>query len=369
MNDQQTATPPTGDSASRALDPTKTHEVADFEFDVALTCCKVDPTGRYVFAGAEDENVYRWDIATGTRTTFTGHESWVRSIEFSSDGRWLYTGGWDGQLGYWTTDADQPKPMHMLQAHRGFARWVTRSPCGRMLATCGNDLFVRIWDEATGEMMTEMREHTRHPYAVCFHPTDGTLVSEDMTGKVIIRDVRINPRPETIQTAMTGYDKVFAADMGGARDMQFNTDGSLLACAGITNVVNAFAGQQDPIVAVIDWKTRKVTHHLQAKDKKTGVMWGVRFHPDGFVVGAVGQQSGKGELLFWRLGEQPAESDKQAKTEDKDKPAEIKSFHSLGLAKSVRGIDFTPDNRRIDAVHSDGHLRIYEMSEKQAAAG
>ena len=40
----------------KAIDPTKTHQVADFEHDTPLTCCKVAPTGRFVFAGAEDLN-------------------------------------------------------------------------------------------------------------------------------------------------------------------------------------------------------------------------------------------------------------------------------------------------------------------------
>lgn len=347
-------------AVASAIDPTKTHKVAEFKHEKPLTCCKVDPTGRYVFAGAEDLNVYRWDIASGEKTTLTGHESWVRSMDFSLDGRWLYTAGWDGQLRYWDTTVAQPTPLHTVQAHKGFARWIQTNPSGRMLVTCGNDKLIRLWDERTGSQLLELSGHDRHPYAVCFNPVDGMLASQDLMGTVFVWDPRRPKRADTISTIMTGYDNKFAADMGGARDMQFSPDGALLACAGITNVVNSFAGQQDPIVAIIDWKTKKVTHHLQAKDKKTGIMWGVRFHPDGFIVGAVAQQSGKGNLLFWRLNDAAAD-DKKDK-DAADKPLEVKTFHATPLDKCARGIDFLPGARRVAVAHSDGHLKIYEMA-------
>ena len=105
---------------------------------------------------------------------------------------------------------------------------------------------------------------------------------------------------------MTGYDKKFAADMGGARDMQFNAGGSLWASAGITNVVNSFAGIQDPIIVVFDWKTGKATQQLRAAEKFKGVAWGVRFHPQGFTIGAGADKSGKGELWFYKDDQEEA---------------------------------------------------------------
>ena len=49
------------------------------------------------------------------------------------------------------------------------------------------------------------------------------------------------------------------ADHGGARGMAFAADGSKLACSGITNVSNAFAGVGNPAVVLIDWKSGKST--------------------------------------------------------------------------------------------------------------
>jgi WD40 repeat protein len=177
---------------------------------------------------------------------------------------------------------------------------------------------------------------------------------------------------------MTGFDLKFQADMGGARAMAFNHDGTLWGCAGTTNVVNAFAGQQDPIICVIDWESKEITHHLRTKDNKPGIEWGVHFHEDGFVVGCFAGQSNNGTVEFWRLDE-PAAAKAEAKTDaetdadvdesestepaqsEKTKPLEQKPFHVVKVDKAVRGLDFTPDGRRFAIACADGSLRVYEL--------
>ena len=354
---------PTLPSADRPaeIDPTKTHETGEFQHDRPLTTCRIDPQGRFVFAGAEDLNVYRWDLQSGQKTTLQGHESWVRSLDFSPDGKWCYTAGWDGQLRWWETASKQPRAMRTIQAHQGFARWVQSSPCGKLLVTCGNDKFVRVWDANNGEKLAEMLGHQRHPYAVVFHPTDGQLVSQDLMGNMHVWDLRATAQVATVDASvMTGYDNKFAADMGGARDMRFDFDGSTLASAGITNVVNSFAGVQDPIVVLVDWTTKQITHHLQPPESTTGIAWGVRFHPRGFLVGAIAQQNGRGLIVFWRVSERDGDTEKQGTSEDG--PRNIEPFHKLALKKCARGVDLTPDARRLAVAQSDGYLRLYEMA-------
>ncbi len=364
---------PPADDQPAALDVTGSHKVAEYKHTKPLTCCRIDPTGRYVFAGAEDLNVYRWNLETGRMMILAGHNSWVRSMDFSPDGQTLYTAGWDGELHWWLTDDPVPRSLRMVRAHRGFTRWVRVSPDGTLLATCGNDNMIRLWSVAAGELVAEMAGHDRNPYAVDFHPDGKHLVSEDLMGNVMIWDLETFEHLETIPTVMTGYDTKFAADMGGARDMRFAPDGSLVVCAGITNVVNSFAGQQDPIFAVVDWKTRQVLRHLRPADNSAGIAWGVRFHPAGFIVGGVAKQSGGGLICFWKQEEAvtPVKLDKKERKDpaalkrqaDKD-PLAVKPFHTVDVNSYVRGLALTPDARRLAVPCFDGSLRIYEMTAK-----
>ena len=90
------------------------------------------------------------------------------------------------------------------------------------------------------------------------HPDGESLVSEDLMGEIFVWNAKTGQRTRELKSVMTGFDNKFQADMGGARDMAFNADGSLLGCAGITNVVNSFAGQQDQLSALSIGQPRKL---------------------------------------------------------------------------------------------------------------
>ena len=93
-------------------DPLKIELAFEFQHELPLTTCRIDPLGRFVFAGAEDFNVYRWDINGGpeSKTVFSGHQSWVRSFDFSPDGEFLFTGGYDDHIGIWRTGMERLSP-------------------------------------------------------------------------------------------------------------------------------------------------------------------------------------------------------------------------------------------------------------------
>jgi WD40 repeat protein len=396
------------DAGSVKVDPTKAKEIQKFTHTRPLTTCRVDPSGKYAFVGAEDYGIYRFDLETGDKVAYLGHDSWVRRFDFSADGKTLLSSGWDGRIGFWDvepveiteveitaaiekTEKEEAKPAvmqlqvaatKMVEAHQGFSRWVHVAPDGKTIATCGNDKLVKVWSAKKMKLRRHCVGHERHPWAVMIHPNGQELVSEDIMGEIIVWGLKDGKQRSKIDASvMTGFDLKFQADMGGARAMAFNQDGSLLGCAGTTNVVNAFAGQQDPIICVIDWETKEITHHLRTKDNKPGIEWGVHFHEDGFVVGCFAGQSDSGTVEFWRLDE-PAVVKPEAKPEakpegatdadvdksesetaevEKAKPVEQKPFHVVKIDRAVRGIDFTSDGRRFAIACADGSLRVYEF--------
>ncbi len=334
-----------------AIDPTQTHQVADFKHEIALTTLRVDPTGRFAAAGAEDLHVQLWNIESGERRVCKGHKSWVRSIDFSADGQRMFTACWGGDICVWNTSLTEPAPLQRIHAHAGAARFVRVCPAGEFLATCGNDLLVKVWRLADGELMHEFAGHKRHVYGLGFHPHGKHLVSQDLMGQINVWNLPSGKLERSVDASlMTGYDNKFAADMGGARDMQFKPDGSQWASAGITKVTNSFAGSQDPIVVLFDWKTGQQVNRLKAADDNVkGIAWGVRFHPDGFIISAVANRTGKGELWFHQ-------SDG------------AKCWHTMKLSSAARGLDLLPDNRRLAVAHADGHMRLYRMTAKPPAA-
>jgi len=348
MNENQTPaefdSPPEPPLSARSIDPKKTHKIAEFKHGAPLTTLRVDPTARFVAAGAQDLDVQLWNLETEQLRTLKGHKSWVRSIDFSADGERMLTACWGGVIHVWNTAEEEPKPLLTIKAHQGSARWVRLSPSGEQLATCGNDLLVKLWNLADGKLIQQFEGHTRHVYGVDFHPDGKELVSQDLMGQIKIWDIAQGKEIRAIDASvMTGYDNKFAADMGGARDLQFHPSGDQWASSGITKVSNSFAGIQSPIIVLFDWKEAKEQQQLTVDKNFKGIAWGVRYHPSGFIIGAGAQQTGKGELWFF----------------EPDKPT---PFHTVKLDSGARALDLLADQRRLAVAHANGLVRLYQMT-------
>jgi WD40 repeat protein len=327
-------------------DPTQVKLAQELKHASPLVGCRFDPTGRFVFAGAQDSTIQRWELAGGKKTTLTGHKSWVRAFAFAAKDKLLFSGDWAGHILVWPTDADDPKPLRTVEAHRGWVRALAVSPDGRTLASCGNDALVKLWSVADGKPVGEFAGHASHVYNVAFHPDGKSLVSGDLKGVVKQWDlVKESAVRDLDGSVLHKYDTVFCADHGGVRSMTFSPDGSLLACAGITDVSNAFAGVGKPLVVLFDTKTGQRKQLLRPKVDFQGTCWGVVFHPDGFLAGAGGGNGGA--LWFW-------------------KPDAPQAFHTLPLPNNARDLDLHPDGKRLAVPFFDGAVRVYDMTPKAA---
>ena len=89
-----------------------------------------------------------------------------------------------------------------------------------------------------------------------FHPDGTRLVSGDLKGQVREWDLASGEQLRTlVGEGLWKYDEGFRADIGGVRGIDFSPDAALLACGGISEVSNAFAGIGNPLVVVFDYYT------------------------------------------------------------------------------------------------------------------
>jgi WD40 repeat protein len=328
------------------IDPTQTHLVQQLRHTSPLIGCRIDPSGKYVFAGAQDNAVVRWDLASGKKTTLAGHKSWVRALAFGSGGKLLFSADYAGRILAWPADAEAPAPKQAIAAHKGWVRALAVSPDGRTLASCGNDHKVKLWSIPEGRPLRTLESHTCHVYNVGFHPDGKHLVSADLKGVVKVWDLPKGAvAREMDASVLYKYDPTFMADIGGVRSLAFSPDGSLLACAGITEVSNAFAGIGKPLVVLFDWQTGKRKQLLRPKVPFQGTAWGVAFHRSGHVLGTAGGNGGA--LWAW-------------------KPEQPLALYTLRLPNNARDLDLHPDGRRLAIPFFDGFVRVYDMGPKKA---
>lgn len=323
------------------MDVTKTHTAHDLAHDSPLISCRYDPSGQYVFAGSQDYNVWRFEVTTGAKTAYAA-DAWVRGMAFDRSRQQMITGGYDGRLIWWPVTGDDPQPQRTLEAHDGWIRAVSVSPDDQLLASAGNDQVVRLWDLNDGSLVHELTGHESHIYNVAFHPDGKRLATGDLMANVCDWDLPSAERQRSWQAeSLQKYDKTFVATIGGFRGMTFSPDGRFLACGGITNVTNAFAGVGNPSVVVFDWESGGQQIEHLSKAKLRGVAWGVVMHPDNIRIAASGGSGGY--LLFW-------------------KPDQVEEFHQLKLKDTARDLDLSPDGLHLATAHHNGHITISRMA-------
>lgn len=333
------------------IDATKTHSAFEYKHGRPLVACAFDPQSRFVYFGAEDNQVHRLELAAKKDTPLAAHDSWIRALGTSPSGDVLYSGGYDGRLVWWPAAEADPKPIRVVQAHQGWIRALAVSPDGQRIATCGNDNLVKLWNATSGELVSTLAGHLAHVYNVAFHPSGQTLASCDLKGGLKEWDVAAGTlqRDLAAAAALYKYDNTFRADIGGARSIAYRTDGQQLAVGGITNVTNAFAGIGHAAIVLLDLTAPdkpagKIALQLEAKDKVNGVAWGVAHHPDGFWIALAG--GGGGGWLYFYKGDAANE------------------FFKLKLPNDGRGLALAPAADRVAVAHADGNLRIYALHAK-----
>ncbi len=327
--------------AETKIEPEKTKVAWEFKHTRPLIACAWDPKNRYLFFGAEDNLVHRYELANKQVTPLAHHDSWVRSLGSSPDGEVFYSGGYDGRLVWWPAAAEKPTPIRTIQAHQGWLRSLASSPDGKFVATCGNDRLVKLWDASDGKLIKEFAGHQCHVYNVVVAPDSNSVFSCDLKGVVNRWHIASGERQELATVkALHGYDTTFRADIGGARSISLRGDGSQLALGGITNVTNAFAGVGEIAVALVNLTQPKLDLLLESKDKTRGTTWGVAYHPAGFWIGLSGGSGGW--LYFWK-GDTNHE------------------FFKMKLKDDGRGLCISPDRNQVAIAHADMHLRAYTL--------
>lgn len=320
-------------------DPTKAAVANDWAHARPLVSCRIEPSGRFAFAGSEDFTVRRFNLADGANIGLAGHESWVKAIAFAKDGSQVITCGYDGRMIWWPVEGDAPQSIRTVEGHHGWIRAAVVRPDGTLLATAGNDLVVRLWNIADGSLVKELPGHEKPVWSLAWHPEGKFLLSGDLAGVIKQWDV------ETAQVARTfdakplhTYEGGQQVDFGGVRALSFSPDGKFLAAGGLHKGTNPLGAVHEPLVMLFDWSAGTLVRSHITEGIPGGGVWSVRHLTDGTLVAASGGSSG-GILLFF-------------------KPDADKETHRFGLPNILRDMDLHPDGTRIATAHHDGHLRV-----------
>ncbi|GCF08943.1 NB-ARC domain-containing protein [Dictyobacter arantiisoli] len=136
------------------------------------------PVGDLVAGGTTTSSVriWRWQgMHASPHLDCTGHTDWVRSVTFSPDSNVLASCGNDQTIRLW--DVNTGICLSVLRGHNSWVRQVIFSPDGKVLASCGNDQTIRLWDVATRQCMHILQGHEGEVRSIAFSPDGTRLVS------------------------------------------------------------------------------------------------------------------------------------------------------------------------------------------------
>lgn len=322
-----------------AGDPLQLKTVKRIKRNGTLYCMTRVPNSGRVFFGSSDFGVYEADLDAEKvePQKLYDHRSYVMGV--AKIGDVLVSGGWDRTLVWWDVKAGK-EIRRNEQAHAKWIRAVEASPDGTLFASIADDMFLRLWDAKSGDLVREMKGHEEHTpqqypsmlYAATFSPDGKFIATGDRVGHVVVWEVASGKQVATLESPenYTWDPRQRRRSIGGIRSLAFSPDGKQLAVGGVAKINNVDGLGGKALVHIYDWKNAgrpseavqkgdtaskgraaKALHRF-AHDKHKGLVEHMEFSHDGqWLLGAGGGNGGF--LLFMNPANGKFLSDEDAK--------------------------------------------------------
>jgi len=292
-----------------------------------FTSAKFSFDGTKIVASSVDDHAYVWDAVTSKQLfVLNGHYSPVTCAAFSPDGRRIATASGE---------------------YHSASGWSLSNPTGAQIDDTG-----RIWDATTGKELLILKGLGDIVSWISFSPDASRVATASWDGTVRIWD------------ATTGKQLLMTTDKYYLFSVGFNSDGSRLVAAGVSNtkIWDATSGESIEVLpsGATKFATFDPTHpRVVVVSDMTATVWDTGLKQE--MVTLRGHTGQVNYAQFSLDGSRivTASDDATARIWDATSGAEIAVL--AGHDKSVKTAEFSPDASRMVTASEDGTVRVWDV--------
>lgn len=248
------------------------------------------------------------------RFTFWGHTGIVWSVAFPQHGGRVVSAGADGSVKVW--DAASGNLLTNLAGSSHIIHAVAFSPDGRMFASGGRDNTVTLRDAESYEIRHRLRRHKDAVRGIAFSADGRHLASGGEDKEILIWDVSDGRLLDQLPEDMS------------VEQLAFGPDGSTLAAAGTDTSVHL-------------WDLMKREKRRVAPQR--ALLRTVTFSPDGRILAVAGYD---GITELWDV-------------------ARDQSLGSVGTGAPIDAVVFSPDGRWLATAGTDTAVHLWDVRSRQ----
>ena len=156
----------------------------------AINDIAINALGDTIASASSDETVRLWkNTVKGQYSVIKGHSAPIRSVDFSSDSKYLLTGSNDKIIKIFNL-SDNNRFHSSYVGHNNWVRCARFSPDNRLIGSCADDNTVRLWDIAKRNMIHTFIDHLANVNSCRFSPDGTCIASGSDDRKIKIWDIR-----------------------------------------------------------------------------------------------------------------------------------------------------------------------------------
>ncbi len=179
------------------------------------------PTNEKLLASGNDRDITLWDLNRfASKTILKGHSGNVYAVAFSPDGRFLVSGGKDRMIVVW--DVKDGKEVARLRGHTDRVKALAFCLKSGLLASASEDGTVKLWDFAQKKEVRSLVAQREGVFSVAFSRDGKWLAAVGLDWDHGSGEVRVwEAATGKLLTRFSAHDPGAAASIGFTADDKF----------------------------------------------------------------------------------------------------------------------------------------------------